>query len=269
MTMIGAAVWRLRAESEGWLPEIRGRALHAAFLAALGEFSPALATRVHDTSRPNPFSLSPLARSDGTQVDGRHVCRGNVMDLRLSSLSEEMSDFVRYRAPDSLRVGRVPFAVERVLTEREEHPETGFTEAEALFEECLAGPLARTVVFRFLSPVMFHVGRSNYPWPLPGLVFASLADRWATAGLPGGFVKQTTRQEAEAIQPLAWQGGTVMVTVKPQQEKLAFTGMFTYDLRPLPEEARRRFLLLTRFAALAGVGRMTSQGFGQTRTEWH
>ncbi len=58
------------------------------------------------------------------------------------------------------------------------------------------------------------------------------------------------------------------VTIKPRQEKLAFTGSFSYDLRHLPEEMRRRFLLLARFAEFSGVGRMTSQGFGQVRAAW-
>ena len=79
-------------------------------------------------------------------------------------------------------------------------------------------------------------------------MFASLADRWTQAGLPGDFEKRVIHVEAQAVLPLAWQGGTMRVTIKPRQEKLAFTGSFSYDLRHLPEEMRRRFLLLARFA---------------------
>ncbi len=268
METIGAAVWRLRAETGGKLPKAQGRLLHAAFFGALGAFSPALATRLHDASRPNPFSLSPLALSDGLVMDGSRVRRGDVLDFRVSALSEELSDFARYRAPDSLRIGDIPFAVERVMTDREEHPTAGFLDAEALYEECRTAPLVQRAVFHFLSPVMFHVGRSDYPWPSPGLIFASLADRWAAAGLPGDFEKTAARQAAEGILPMDWRGNTVTVTIKSRQKKQAFLGTFAYDLRSLPAEARRRFLPLIRFANFAGVGRMTSQGFGQTRTIW-
>lgn len=268
MSMIGAAVWRLRADTGGTLPELHGRTLYSAFLAALGAISPALAAELHDTSRPNPFSLSPLLRTDETSNGGRRLRRGDVLDLRVAALSDALCDFVRYRAPESLKVGRITFAVERVMTERTEHPAAGFTDAETLRGECFAAPVMEEATFRFLSPTMFHVGKNDFPWPLPELVFASLADRWVQAGLPGDLDKRAVHAEAQAILPLAWQGGTMRVTIRPRQEKLAFTGTFAYDLRPLPEETRRRFLLLTRFAEYCGVGRLTSQAFGQVRTMW-
>ena len=46
---------------------------------------------------------------------------------------------------------------------------------------------------------------------------------------------------------------------------LAFSGRFSYDVTALNEEEQHALLLLAQFANFSGVGRLTGQGFGETR----
>ena len=267
--MIGAAVYRLRAQNSAWLPMVHGRLLHAAFFAALQDISPELSGFVHDQMNIKPFTVSELMPWKQTlrrQGSGWNIAAGTRLDWRVTGLNDVMLQAIAAIRPNhSFRVGRLLLVVEKLMMDPAEHPDSGILDENELIAACLQEPQIDEITFRFLSPVSFRADDHDYPWPLPEYVFASLADKWRQAGLPGDFDKNTIREEAAVVRPLTWQGESRKVYFTRERGILAFIGRFTYDLRELAPERQQMFLLLAQFAVFSGVGRMTGQGLGQTR----
>ena len=267
--MIGAAVYRLRAEQSAWLPVVHGRLMHAAFFAALRELSPELSGYVHDQMNLKPFTVSELRLPQQRlrQEHGRwQIPAGTILRWRVTGLTEMMVQAIAAIPPGyQLQAGGLQLVVECMSMDPGEEADSGALGEDDLIAACLAVPKVDEITFRFLSPVSFRVDDRDYPWPLPAYVFASLADKWNQAGLPGNLDKTAIHAEAETIRPLVWQGQSQRVYFAHDRGVLAFTGTFTYDLRSLVPERQQLFLLLAQFAVFAGVGRLTGQGFGQTR----
>ena len=267
--MIGAAIYRLRAEGSAWLPVVHGRLMHAAFFAALRELSPELSGYVHDQMNLKPFTVSGLVlpKQHLREERGRwYIPAGTILRWRVTGLTEMMVQAIAAIPPGyRLQAGSLPLVVERMSMDPGEEADSGALAEDDLIAACLAVPKVDEITFRFLSPVSFRADDRDYPWPLPAYVFASLADKWRQAGLPGALDKTAIHAEAAALRPLAWQGKSQRVYFAHDRGVLAFTGSFTYDLRGLAPERQQLFLLLAQFAVFAGVGRLTGQGFGQTR----
>ena len=71
-----------------------------------------------------------------------------------------------------------------------------------------------------------------------------------------------------AMAPLEWQGTSRRIYFGRDRGAMAFAGIFAYSLHELPDDRKRLFLMLAQFAVFSGTGRLTAQGFGQTRMEW-
>ncbi len=269
--MIGAAVYRLRAERAGHLPEMHGRLLHAAFFAALRELSPDISAHVHDEMNVKPFTIACLRPEKPLRKerDGWRVREGDTFLWRVTGLNELMICAMASMTPGvRITVGSLSFAIEKAMLASDDHRDAGVIDENDLIAACLSVPDLREITFRFISPVSFRAGTRDYPWPLPAYVFGSLADKWTQAGLPGRFQKREIHEEAEALLPLAWRGETKRLLLGERRGILAFTGTFTYGLDPLDEERRQAFLILAQFATFSGVGRLTGQGLGETRVTY-
>ncbi len=269
--MIGAAVYRLRAEKSARLTEMHGRLMHAAFFAALQKLSPELSRFVHDEMNVKPFTVSRL-RSEGPlrrDRNGWQVEAGQTFLWRVTALHELL-----VRALFSLEVGTelmaggLPLTVQQVMMGAEENRDAGVMDEHELIAACLSVPRVREITFRFLSPVSFRTGTHDYPCPLASYVFGSLADKWTQAGLSGSFDKRQVHEEAEIVRPLVWHGEAKRYFMAEHRGLLGFTGEFTYALEDLEVERQRAFLILAQFAVFSGVGRYTGQGFGETRVTY-
>ena len=266
--MIGAAVYRLKAEGSGHLPEIHGRFLHAAFFAALRKLSPDLSAHIHDKMNVKPFTVSCLYPERAVQKGeaGWSVRKGTRFFWRATGLNELMVHALASLTEGThLMVGRIPFVVEQATLNPNDHREAGVVDENDLIAQCLSVPSIREITFHFRSPVSFRADTHDFPWPLAPYVFGSLADKWTQAGLPGVFGKRDIHEEAEALLPLAWQGESRLVYLADNRGVLAFTGTFSYALNMLEEERRQAFLLLAQFSTFSGVGRLTGQGLGESR----
>ena len=73
--MIGAILYRLRAEAPARLPSFHGRLMHGLMFHLLQEHSAELATFLHDELDYKPFTVSLLQESAG-QAYGMEVRRG-------------------------------------------------------------------------------------------------------------------------------------------------------------------------------------------------
>ncbi len=266
--MIGAAVYRLRAERSGYLPEMHGRLLHAAFFAAMQELSPELSAFVHDKMNVKPFTVSCL-RPEKTMKkiqNGWQVKKGDSFLWRATGLHELM-----VRALSSLKegtrltVGALSFLVEKTMMSPDEHQESGIVDENELIAACLSVSSLREITFHFRSPVSFRLGTHDFPWPMAPYVFGSLADKWTQAGMPGTFDKRDIHTEAEALRPMTWRGEARRVYLADNRGTIGFTGTFTYALDALDVERQRAFLILAQFSVFSGVGRLTGQGLGETR----
>ena len=269
--MIGAVVFELAAENGGQIPEAQGRLLHGAFFALMKETDPALASSLHDDMVVKPFSIAPLELSKRASKtgEGRWVQKGRYVYWRVAALNEAVfRALLAIPKKSVMRVGRLRLKLRRVIADSDKRPDVGVLDEMDLIAACLSVPFVKTVELRFLTPVAFRVNEDDYPLPVPALVFSSLADRWTAVRLPGVIDRKEIRAAAERVRLQSWQGETRRVFFGRSRSVTGFVGTFVFDLSALPADAQRVFLLLAQFAVFSGVGRLTSQGLGQTRTTY-
>lgn len=269
--MIGAVVFELVAENGERVSDAQGRLLHGALFSMLAEVDPGFASLLHDGTTVKPFSVAPLELPPDAPKVGRDrlVRAGDVVYWRVAALDEAvLRALLSVPLGSAVQVGRLRLVLRRVVADSGERSDVGVLDETELIAACLSEKSVRSVELRFLTPVSFRVDSSDYPLPTPALVFSSLADKWAAAELPASIERNEIRADAERVYPVSWKGETRRVVFGRDRSVVGFVGRFAYDLSALPMEARQVFLLLGQFAVFSGVGRLTGQGLGQTRTTY-
>ena len=263
--MIGAVNFTLRAKNSGRLSLINGRFMHAAFFQILNDNSPALGDFVHNRLNLKPFTVSFLDPLDNLERDeGRWIVRrGDKFFWRVTALNADILQTVATLPVGcEIQAGAIALTVEDVHAEGELIPiQTFITQAKNF-------PRVREICFEFLSPVSFRIDTFDAPYPRPELIFSSLADKWTQAAMPAAVDKKIIRDLAQAIRLTQWSGQAKKFYFAHDRGTLAFWGKFFYDVADLEADERKVFLLLAKFAVFAGVGRLTGQGFGQTRVKF-
>jgi CRISPR-associated endoribonuclease Cas6 len=245
--------------------------LHAALFDFFRRRSPELSARLHDEMNLKPFTVAMLALPPvASRGKNRIVLReGDRAAWRVTALNEiVLRVLLDAEFGEELRVGDLRFAVERVSADSDKRPDVGFVDEEELVAQCLSVSRVEEVSFEFLSPVSFRSYDMDYPYPLPELVFASLADKWNAAGMPGSVDRDRIREIAATLPAIAWKGETKRLFFGRGHGVIGFQGAFTYRTARLDAEDQRVLLLLAQFANFSGVGRLTGQGLGQTRTKY-
>lgn len=269
--MIGAVCFSLRTAKGGVIPAAHGHLLHAALFDYFRRRSPELSAQLHDEMNLKPFTAAmlelPPAASRGKN---RIVLReGDRAVWRVTALNETILRVLLDAAfGEELRVGDLRLAVERVLADSTERPDVGVADEEELVAQCCSVPRVEEIFFAFLSPVSFRSYDMDYPYPLPEMIFASLADKWNAAGMPGFVDRERIREIAATLPAVAWKGETKRLFFGRGRGVVGFQGEFTYRTGHIDEENQRALLLLAQFANFSGVGRLTGQGLGQTRTRY-
>ena len=269
--MIGAVVYELTAENAERVSEAQGRLLHGALFSLLGEVDHGFASLVHDGMDVKPFSVAPLELPKNAPKAGtdRLLRAGDVVYWRVAALDGAvLQAMLAVPTGTVVQVGRLRLVLRRIIADSEERPDAGALDETELIGACLAVPEVRVIEFRFLTPVSFRVGTGDWPMPTPTLVFSSLADKWTAAELSASFERNEVRADAERVRPHAWRGETRRIFLGRDRGVTGCVGRFAYDVSALPRDVRRAFLLLAQFAVFSGVGRLTAQGFGQTRTTY-
>ena len=159
---------------------------------------------------------------------------------------------------DKIQAGTLPLIVEAVRTDSIIAVNDFISEAKSL-------PPITEIRFDFVSPVSFKTDKFDAPYPRPELIFTSLADKWNQAAMPVAADKKIVHELAAQIRLTKWQGQSKKFYLAADRGTLAFWGNFSYDIGALSRDVQKVFVLLARFAEFAGVGRLTSQGFGQTK----
>jgi len=267
--ILGAVVYELEVEQGGSVPGFAGRLLHAGLFHLLQQISPELSAELHDGENVKPFAVSPIISHEPPfrmiyEKEPRMVKAGTRFFWRVSAWRTDVVEaLLAIPAGAALRIGQLECHIVRVRADG--HQASGLAQADDLLAAAFSQPFRREVAFHFRSPVAFRRDRYDYPLPEPRLVFASLADKWQQAHLPGMMDRGRIGELAEEIYPIDWQGRTKRVYFGQKYGLCGFVGDFTYSLRALDEESAGIVTLLAQFATFSGTGRMTGQGFGQTR----
>lgn len=262
--MIGAVTYELRAENSARLPFINGRFMHAAFFKILNEVSPALGNFIHKEMNLKPFTVSflnPVEKIPSFE-ERWQVRRGDKFLWRVTALNAEilqaaMSVPIGYR----IQAGALTLKVEGLRAD------SGVAASDFILRIKNLSAV-REIGFEFLSPVAFRIDDFDAPYPRAELIFASLADKWTQASMPASVDKKVIRELAAQIHLTEWRGQSKRFYFATDRGTLAFWGKFFYELGALSEDVRKIFMLLAAFGEFAGVGRLTGQGFGQTRVEF-
>lgn len=264
--MIGAIICKLRALKNGRIPETNGRLMHGAFFALLHQLSPSLAKSIHDESGLKPFTVSELTLAQKRKQNTHCLIKkGDGTSWRITLLHELLLRVI-LSAPTGtvIDIGGIPFSLEAIIADSSQCPDAGILEEDDLIAACLSEQNIHEITLQFQSPTTFRTDTSDYPLPLPALVFSSLCEKWNLSSMSLQLPAPDITTIASRIIPSAWRGQSKRVFFGHDRGVRAFTGSFTYDLSALDLEHRQLILLLAQFATFSGVGRLTAQGFGRT-----
>lgn len=261
---LGAIVLKLAVTRGGSLPVSHGRLLHAAFLAAVQGDDANLSASMHDAIN-KAFAVSLLQIKSPIENMNYKLQQGSLAWWRICGLGAAgLQALQAFRKGMTLRIGAVEFVIADIYASSKAHPRAGIIAAEDLLQN--ARTEVNRVTLEFLTPASFRVYEQDYPFPLPELVFGSLAERWNNAAgeqvYDVGSVKQIA---ADYLIADRWQGNTKRVELSPKHGVTGFVGKFSYRLNLLPGEYRAMFMALAAFGEYSGVGRLTGQGMGQLR----
>lgn len=269
--IIGAVTFELEVERGGSVPGFAGRLLHAAFFYLVQEYSPELADSLHNEENVKPFAVSPLKENTAPykmiyEKTPRRVEAGTHFLWRVSAWRTDIVEFLlNIPMCMALRIGQLDCRIVHAYVDGRH--DSGLMRISDLMAASFTRPFTREISFHFHSPVSFRRDRYDYPAADGRLIFASLADKWQQAALPADIDRASISELAEQIYPTDWQGRTQRVYFGKNYGLCGFVGDYSYSLRAIDTDSASVLTLLAQFANIAGTGRMTGQGFGQTRVK--
>ena len=267
--MLGAIIYRLRACNAGLLPIAHGRFMHAAFFAALQQASPELATAIHDNVQAKPFTVSQLQFMQPvnlTKDKKNHIIsQGCCCKWRVTGWNDEILQvLLNLPLGYEIMVGKIKFIVERIVVNQTQDNSAGLVNIDDFMAKCLSVGRVKEIEFEFLAPVSFRSYKDDYPLPLPDFIWGSLCSKWNQLGTNVLLDENKIKTLASTFLPLSWQGQTKKLFLAKDRGILAFEGKFSFSVKEINSEEQTIIFLLAQFAFFAGVGRLTSQGLGQT-----
>ena len=267
--MIGAIVYRLRAEDSARMPAVHGKLLHGVLFRKLQQFSSDLSAYVHGEMNIKPFTSAQLqwVGKPPKKQDGNYYLQGGEACFwRVTALQEILlQSLLEWETGSVIRIGTAHFLLEKVMANPDEHTESGIMDENELIAACLRVQVIHNITFQFISPVSFRYFQQDMPLPKPELIFGSIADKWNQAEMPICLDKEEIRELAMQCDLIRWEGKSCKTFFSPQHGVNGFTGAFTFDVSKIDLQYRQLLLLLAQYSVFSGVGRLTGQGMGQSR----
>lgn len=264
-----------------------GRAVQQFALSSIFEpYSSQLSAQLHDENKVKPYTTSGLFRPETTQPlrSGQH--QNTSTWFRITGIGDEINDALDQwckKAPAKIEIDNQLWWVDRLIPPAETTPWTAQTTIQSLIQAHRDALPQRTIKLIFASPTAFRSESLPVPFPLPKLLFRSLADRW------NAFIPQEHRLGEEIftfaeqfIEITDFSGETEKVMLKGEVFT-GFVGGVKYHVnasnagfvKRFPEEARkftkihvdlsRAVAMLTDFAFFCGVGIKPTAGMGMTQ----
>ena len=266
--MIGAIVYELKVLNSDSLPLYHGQQLHGLCFKLIKDYSPALSSFVHEQMSIKPFTSAEFTYQQKKSATNKrlYIEEGTLLKWRVTALTDEvLQAFLSIQPGYRISIGNLQLNVENVFINPELCAYSGLVDPADMLAECFSYAPPNSLTMDFRSVTTFKSGKYDFPWPLPGYVFGSLADKWEALGMPGDIAGKSLREEAAGILPLDWQGRSCKITLSPHRSARGFVGKFTYSFADLSDTSKSVMALLAAYAELAGVGRWTSHGLGQVR----
>lgn len=266
--MIGAIVYELKALNSDSLPLYHGQQLHGLCFKLINDYSPSLASYVHEQMSIKPFTSAEFTYREKKSATNKrlYINEGTLLKWRVTALTDDVLQAFLYIQPGyRISIGNLQLNVENVFINPELCAYSGLVDPADMLAECFSYAHPDAITMDFRSVTTFKSGKNDFPWPLAEYVFGSLADKWEALGMPGGIAGKFVREEAAAILPQNWQGRSCKINLSPNRNARGFVGKFTYGFANLSDTSKSIMALLAAYAELAGVGRWTSHGLGQVR----
>lgn len=264
---LASLVIELRSEKDLALPRTTGHNVHAAFLELVGQTDPRLASSLHSSDREKPFTLSWLKGRLVFDNGLRLLRRDETYWFRVTGFSEAVIKcLVNWleRPPQIVRLFNENLSVVRLTAE--DHPAAGLSGFKSLYHGVmdLKQEVPRELTLRFLTPTTFRTGDYNTLFPIPRLVFYSLAQKWNEYA-PIHLGDMVHRLIDETVIVSRHRLRTQMLEFDDYRQ-IGFMGETTFRISDLaPDMLVRMIRLLADFAFYAGVGYKTTIGMGQVQ----
>lgn len=266
-TELVSAVALIPAEPRTKNPFVGGGA-HAAFLALVALRDPQRAQLLHDERGPKPFTVSSFLRNPSALLERREeqprerLIRFTCLQ---ASLSELLKEAITSGQAAHLVLDDVSFPVLAWYVESGQHPWAAVSTYQELAGRWFLGKVEppHKIVLHFVSPTTFRSTGRNLPFPLPGLVFGGLLERW-NAFAPIRLSMEVHRFAEEALAVSRYNLKTHMVPLAGGRQ-VGFTGLCEYTALEGDPYGLVGVNILADFAFFAGVGAKTTMGLGQCR----
>ncbi|MGH9156462.1 MAG: CRISPR system precrRNA processing endoribonuclease RAMP protein Cas6 [Acidimicrobiales bacterium] len=237
-------------------PQHTGPGLHAAVLAALSQVDPAGAAWLHSpAARPKPFALTPLLEQAGHGHPRFAFEVGVLHDPMRADFAKALA------ALDILRIGHSSFLPLELVTLVDESYEAFYARARPSIRWGL----------RFLTPTTVRTGSATgvhlgQPLPTVEVVFGSLARRWTHFSGIAPLADRLPQVFGEHLHVVSHEIRTAeYVATLRQPPMTGFIGSVEFallDATRVEDDAARDVSALVSFAAVAGVGDLTTKGMG-------
>ncbi|MEW6717605.1 MAG: CRISPR system precrRNA processing endoribonuclease RAMP protein Cas6 [Chloroflexota bacterium] len=257
-----------------------GRQVQAWFLNQVAQHDPGMAEELHHYNGMRPYTLSSLIlpqagpREENGEV---HVLPGNECQIRITSLSTSLSEFILSsiisNLPQTLRLKWSDFKELRLSKENQWDRQTTF---EDLVREA-ENASSESVTLEFASPTAFRSGQIDLTLPTPDQVWRSLWWRWNTFAPVHLHIDPLWPEfAAKCIVVSDFLLRSMKVTFKQGEKGAATgcTGRATYrllperhcgDYAPFRPGTEQVLCTLAGFAIFSGIGHHTTIGLGQSR----
>jgi CRISPR-associated endoribonuclease Cas6 len=266
--MLISFLLNLTPERDATAREHLGRACYAEVLYTMERRDPDLAHAIHDRKGHKPLTCSGLI-GGVQQPNGIRLRQGEACAVRITALNEPTAACLAavfwQSRPSSLALQGIPFAVTGVTCDEKVDAWTGQTSYEALAAPLFSPtPPPQQVTLEFVTPTSFRRKEMNMPFPLPELVFGSLADKWNF--FANTVLSDDLRRFAEekvAVSRLRLD--SYAVEQKNAALHMGSIGRVTYAITGGDRYWQAAVEVLAGFALYSGVGVKTTTGMGQVR----
>lgn len=274
--MLRSTVFSVTPLSDGLIPKTLGNAFYRYFLNLIRERAGPqgwnLATYLHDTKGPKPFTTSPLQGPFTAEGEQLRLQPDRTYWLRVTSLDAPLSsiiDAIEANPPRTLQLHGMPFQVLGMSSQPGGHAWACRQTVEnlyAAFRQPTAEKCSK-VTLAFVSPTAFREKGRTTILPLPRLVFGSLLRRWNSYVPEAYHLNPALLHTIDAMVDIdRYQLETHMLNYRRYQLQIGFVGKCTFAIRQdIASEFSKVLWLLAAYAFYAGVGYRTAMGMGQAR----
>lgn len=269
--ILGAFILKMRSTGNASLPVSHGRLLHAALLDLVRKYDEDLSERLHNSNM-KAFSIGLLNFGKLQPSQGNfHLENDTVALWKVCSLDENLTRLlINIKRDTTFRIGRAHFAIEAMGFGLNNDSDSSICEPDDLVEKSKFMVDFRNFTIHFVTPTTFRFYEQDYPFPRADLMFGSLSEKWNAINDSVSFDSDKLKTIAQQyLVPVKWEGETRRVNLSTKNGVTGFVGSFTFDMKTLPEEYRRIFIVLLEFAQFSGIGRLTGQGLGSVKVAFH